>query len=169
MDKAIKRGSLTITASSILITFSKETSPTEPLRKVGYDVNEKSVVASDGTKYEVDVREVARLHTLYGVRRRSFYGRHANDRRLKKKFAGSKREQARMKQALHRVTTQIVEKSRVNKEAIVLERLKGIRYASRRVMGRLAPLEGASLNCLSDCSNLRSSTRPHGLALRWSL
>jgi IS605 OrfB family transposase len=136
MDKATKRGSLTITASSILITFSKEASPTEPLRKIGYDLNEKSVVASDYTKYEVDVREVARLHTLYGIRRRSFYCRHASDRRLKKKFTCSRREQARVKQALHRVTSQIVEKSRVNKEAIILERLKGIRHASRRGDGK---------------------------------
>jgi putative transposase len=38
-------------------------------------------------------------------------------------------------QALHRVSTLIVEKARANNEAIVLERLKGIRYAHKRGNG----------------------------------
>src|SRR6266550_976969 len=79
--------------------------------------------------------EVARLHTLYGIRRSRFYERHPNDRRLKKKFAGSTREKERVKQALHDVSTLIVEKARANKEAIVLERLKGIRYAHQKGNG----------------------------------
>ena len=40
-----------------------------------------------------------------------------------------------MSQALHRVSTLIVEKARANNEAIVLERLKGIRYAHKRGNG----------------------------------
>src|SRR5258708_1725862 len=79
--------------------------------------------------------EIARLHTLYGVRRSRFYERHPHDRRLKKKFAGSAREKERVKQALHRVATLIVEKARANNEAIVLERLKGIRYAHQKGNG----------------------------------
>ena len=67
-------------------------------------------MASDGTKY--DLSEVARLHTLYGVRRSRFYERHPHDRRLKKKFAGSGREKERVNQLLHRVSTAIVEKAR---------------------------------------------------------
>jgi hypothetical protein len=39
----------------------------EPSRKVGYDLNEKSIVGSYGKAY--DLSEVARLHTLYGIRR----------------------------------------------------------------------------------------------------
>ena len=133
MDKTLKRGSVTMTQSSIVISFSKEPPTTEPSKKVGYDLNEKSVVGSDGTKY--DISEVARLHTLYGIRRSRFYQRHPNDRRLKKKFAGSRREKERVNQALHKVSTSIVEKARANREAIVLERLKGIRYAHRKRNG----------------------------------
>src|SRR5258708_15779704 len=83
--------------------------------------------------------EIARLHTLYGVRRSRFYERHPHDRRLKKKFAGSRREKERVNQALHRVSTLIVEKARANNEAIVLERLEGIRYAHRRGNGEGTP------------------------------
>jgi putative transposase len=133
MDTTLKRGSVTMTESSIVIAFSKEAPMAEPLRKVGYDLNEKSIVGSDGTVY--DLSEVARLHTLYGIRRSRFYERHPHDRRLKKKFAGSRREKERVRQALHRVSTLIVEKARANNEAIVLERLKGIRYAHQRGNG----------------------------------
>jgi putative transposase len=130
MDKGLKRGSVTMTESSIVIAFSKDATVEEPSRRVGYDLNEKSIVGSDGTVH--DLSEVARLHTLYGIRRSRFYERHPHDRRLKKKFASSRREKERVKQALHRVATLIVEKARANNEAIVLERLKGIRYAHKK-------------------------------------
>ena len=133
MDKSLKRGSVTMTGSSIVIAFSKEAPLAEPSRRVGYDLNEKSIVGSDGTRH--DLAEVARLHTLYGVRRSRFYERHPGDRRLKKKYASSMREKERVSQALHRVSTLIVEKARANNEAIVLERLKGIRYAHRKGNG----------------------------------
>jgi len=133
MDKSLKRGSVTMTESSIVIAFSKEVALSEPSRRVGYDLNEKSIVGSDGTTH--DLAEVARLHALYGIRRSSFYERHPKDRRLKKKFASSRREKERVSQALHRVSTVIVEKARANNEAIILERLKGIRYAHQRGNG----------------------------------
>jgi IS605 OrfB family transposase len=133
MDKTLKRGSITMTESSITIAFSKEAPMTEPSRKVGYDLNEKSVVGSDGSKY--DLSEVARLHTLYGIRRSRFYEKHPLDRRLKRKFASSRRERERVDQALHGVSTLIVEKARANGEAIVLERLNGIRFSHRKGNG----------------------------------
>jgi putative transposase len=133
MDETLKCGSATMTDSSIVIVFSKWAPTTEPSRKVGYDLNERSIVGSDETKY--DLSEVARLHILYGIRRSRFYGKHPHDRRLKKKFANSPREKERVNQALHRASTLIVEKARANKEAIVLERLKGIRYAHQKGNG----------------------------------
>jgi IS605 OrfB family transposase len=133
MDGTLKRGSVTMTESSIVIAFSKKAPTGQPLRKVGYDLNEKSIVGSDGTMH--DLSEVARLHTLYGIRRSIFYERRPHDRRLKKKFAGSRREKERVSQALHRVAALIVEKARANNEAIVLERLKGIRYRHQKGNG----------------------------------
>ncbi len=67
LDDTLKRGSVTMTESSIVIAFSKEVPVAEPSRKVGYDLNEKSIVGSDGTTH--DLSEVARLQTLYGIRR----------------------------------------------------------------------------------------------------
>jgi hypothetical protein len=56
-----------MTGSSILIAFAKEVRTGKPSRRIGYDLNEKSVVGSDGTIH--DLSEVARLRTLYGIRR----------------------------------------------------------------------------------------------------
>ena len=133
MDNTLKRGSVTMTETSIVIAFTKESTTTQPARRVGYDLNEKSIAGSDETIH--DLSEVARLHTLYGMRRSKFYERRPGDRRLKKKFASSSREKERVSQALHKVSTLIVEKARANNEAIVLERLKGVRYAHQRGNG----------------------------------
>ena len=137
-DKTLKRGSITITHSGIFITFSREARNLGmgTTRRVGYDLNEKSIVGSDGTRFSLS--EVARLHTLYGVRRRGFYQTHLGDRRLKEKFGGSRREKERVKQYLHRVSKQIVDKATKNGGAIVLEKLKGIRYMHRRGNGKSA-------------------------------
>jgi putative transposase len=133
MDKTLKRGSVTMTESSVVIAFTKETPLAEPSRRVGYDMNEKSIVGSDGARH--DLSEVARLHTLYGVRRSRFYEKHSRDRRLRKKFSSSRREKERVSQVLHGVSTLIVEKARADREAIVLERLKGIRHAHQKGNG----------------------------------
>jgi len=50
-------------------------------------------------------------------------------------FSSSRREKERVSQALHGVSTLIVEKAREDKEAIVLERLKGIRHAHQKGNG----------------------------------
>ncbi len=133
MDSTLKRSSVTLTHSTIVIAFSKETATIEPTSRIGTDINEKSAVISDGTRY--DLSEVARLHTECGVRRRDFYASHPQDRRLRQKFAGSQREKERVKQFLHRVSKRIVEDAKEKKQAIVLERLNGIRYAHRRGNG----------------------------------
>jgi hypothetical protein len=82
MDKTLMRGSVTVTESSIIIAYSKESCVKEPSKKVGYDLNERSIVGSDGSRH--DLSEVARLHTLYGVRRSKFSESHASDRRLRR-------------------------------------------------------------------------------------
>jgi putative transposase len=130
IDEALKRGSVTMTESGIVIAFSKETEAITPLGRVGIDLNEKSAVISDGTTY--DLSKAARLHTEYGVRRRDFSTRHPHDRRLRHKFSSGSREKERVKQFLHEVSKQIVEKAKQSRRAIVLERLKGIRYLHQK-------------------------------------
>jgi putative transposase len=130
MDMTLKRGALTMTDSKIAIAFSRETDTIAPIRRVGYDLNHKSIVGNEGTR--INLSKVARIHTEYGVRRSEFYKKHPHDRRLKQKFAGSRREKERVRQTLHVVSREIVQKAITNKESIVLERLKGIRKAHTR-------------------------------------
>jgi putative transposase len=133
MDETLKRGSVTMTNSTIFIAFSVEIEEASPLKRVGIDLNEKSLVESDGTK--IDLSEAARLHTEYGIRRRDFYAKHPRDRKVKQKFASSRREKERVRQFLHEVAKQVVQKAKKNREGIILEKLKGIRYKSRRGNG----------------------------------
>jgi IS605 OrfB family transposase len=133
-DKTLKRGSVTMTESKVIVAFSKESEAVEPTGKVGYDLNQNSLVGADGSKN--DLSEVARLHTEYGVRRSEFYAKYSGDRRLKKKFASTRRERERAKQFLHRVAKEVIERATERKQAIILERLKGIRYAHRRGNGK---------------------------------
>ncbi len=133
MDQTLKRGSVTVTEDSIIIAFGREIPTSITLTRVGIDLNEKSAVSSDSTKH--DLSEVARLHTEYGVRRRDFYKRHPHDRRLKKNFAGSRREKERVRQFLHKTAKEIVESAKSRGQAIVLEKLKGIRSVHQRGNG----------------------------------
>lgn len=133
VDETLKRGSVTVTESEITIAFTKTTQQIEPIKGLGIDLNEKSAVCSDGTRYNLS--EVARLHAEYGIRRSQFYISHPSDRRLKEKFAGSRREKERVKQVLHKTAGQIIQSAKQNKQVIVLERLKGIRFAHQRGNG----------------------------------
>ena len=130
MDTTLKMGSVTLTESNIFISFTNVTTPVLPTSRVGVDLNEKSAVCSDGTGH--DLSEVARLHTEYGARRSDFYKNHPNDQKLKKKYASSIREKERVRQLLHRAAKEIVQTAKSKRQAIVLEKLKGIRYAHNK-------------------------------------
>jgi len=130
LDETLRRGSVTLTDSAVIISFTRSPSPFQPLCRIGIDLNEKSAALSDGSRY--DFSEVARLHTMYGVRRRDFYRRYPNDRRLKNKFATESREKDRVRQVLHRKAKEIVETAKEKGQAIVLERLKGVRFVHEK-------------------------------------
>ena len=140
MDKTIKRGSITITARNIMISFSKEAGTIEPLRKVGYDINEKSLVSSDGIRY--DLSEVSRIRNEYGYRRKKFYEKHSYDTRLKKKSSQNSREKNRIKQFLNRVSKDVVQKAKESKSLIVMEKLTHIRNSMKKGNGKGKKLRG---------------------------
>jgi len=132
-NRELKRGSLTITESVVIIAFSKAIAVVQPVSRVGVDLNEKSVVCSDGSRY--DLSSVARLRTEYASRRSAFDRRNSNDRRLRHKFSGSRRERERVKQILHKIAKRIVESAKMNSQAIVLEQLKHIQRSHRKGNG----------------------------------
>src|SRR5271157_3380797 len=59
-DTTLRRGSMTLTERTVLICFSKDIEPARPAKMLGIDLNERSAVLSDGSKY--DLSEVSRIH-----------------------------------------------------------------------------------------------------------
>ena len=132
-DTALRMGSVTITADTVVIAFSKNIAPAMPVSKVAFDINEKVLVSSDGDRY--DLSDIARLQTEYGSRRADFASRHDNDRRLIKKTSKRRRQRERIKQRVHAVANAVVKKAANESSAIVMERLKHIRKSKRKGNG----------------------------------
>jgi putative transposase len=141
-DATLKRGSVTLTDSKISISFSKETAEIEPLSMVAYDINEKSMVSSNGEKYELS--HVANIHHQYSRIRASIGKNTHRDRRVKQKLLAKygKAERNRVNQALHKVSKQIVEKAKQSKSIIVLEKLTNILRSHRRGNGEGRKMRG---------------------------
>ena len=141
-DATLKRGSVTLTASTVAIAFSKETAVIEPLSMVAYDINEKSIVSSDGELY--DLSKVANIHHQYSRIRASINMNVHRDRRVKRKLLAKygRAERNRTNQALHKISKQIVQKAKEAKTGIVLEKLTHILRNHRRGNGEGKKLRG---------------------------
>ncbi len=139
-DKSLKRGSITITDSSVIITFSKEIVPIETVGRVGIDVNERNVTWSDteGMTEQVDVSEVPELKERYRQARAKIGQRTGRDRRTSQRLyvKYGRREKNRTIQRLHQVSRAIVNHAGSNRLVIVMEELKGIRKLYRRGNGQ---------------------------------
>jgi putative transposase len=136
-DETLKRGSVTITPSKIIVAVSKETADVaEPLRKVAYDINEKNIVGvtSDGKTIKYELPKLARIRTEYAERRSKFQKKKPHDRRVKQKVLSKlgRREKERAKRILHNISKAIVEHAKKSEAAIVLEKLRGILFSHRR-------------------------------------
>ena len=132
-DATLRTGSVTITADTVVIAFSKEIACTVPVSKVGFDINGKSLVSSDGDRY--DLSEIARQQTEYGDRRAKFSERHNEDVRLIRKVSKRSRQKERRKQMIHTVANAVVRKAADTSSVIVMEKLKHIRRSKRKGNG----------------------------------
>jgi putative transposase len=131
-DDTLRRGSVTLTESNVIVAFKKHVPLYDPKSRLGIDLNEKSAVCSDGIRY--DLAEVARLHAEYG-NRRSEFSRNHRDNRVEKRFARTRREKNRVRQLLHKIGKEVVEEAKSKSQSIVLEKLKGIRITHLRGNG----------------------------------
>ncbi len=135
-DKSLKKGSITLTDSTVVIAFRQNTEKIEPRGHIGIDVNERNVTWSDskGRTEQVDISEVAEIKERYKTIRAKIAERTQRDRRVQQrllsKYGG--RESDRTAQRIHQVTKKIVEHAKANKLGIVMERLKGIRKLYRK-------------------------------------
>ncbi len=139
-DPTLKRGSITLTGSTVSIAFSKEIAEAETLGRVGIDVNERNVTASDtsGGTSVFDTSNVAELKERYRAIRQKIGRVTRRDNRISQRLYAryGTREKNRTTQALHRVSKAIVEQAKEKKFGIVMEKLKGIRKLYRRGNGQ---------------------------------
>lgn len=139
-DLRLKRGSLTISESSVIVTFTRTTNAIETLGKLGIDVNERNVTWSDssGKTVKEDLTQVVEIRERYKAIRATIAQRTNRDRRTMRKQLAKygKRERDRATQLVHRISKSIVENARQNRFEIKMEELKGVRKLYRRGNGR---------------------------------
>jgi len=145
-DLSLKRGSITLTDSALAIAFSRDTSSVEPRGCIGIDVNERNVTWADssGIVQKEDTSAVAELKERYKAVRAKIAERTSKDRRIQKALLSKygRREKNRTAQAIHQVTKSILEHAKANSQAIVMEKLKGIRKLCRRGNGQGTSFRG---------------------------
>jgi len=140
-DESLKRGSVTITDSSVLIAFSKEPADMKAVGKMGIDVNEKNVTWSDtsgNTKTHGELADVVEIQERYKEIRAKISARTKNDRRIQQGLLSryGKRERNRTVQRIHKVSREIVEHAKEKGLVIIMERLTGIRKLYRKKSGQ---------------------------------
>jgi putative transposase len=143
-DPGLKRGSVTITPNSVIISFSREVEPFEPTGFIGVDINERNATlsATDGwTRKFSELGEVAEIKQRYREIRAGISRKTRGDRRITKMLLSKygQRERNRTQLRLHRVTSQIVDYAKDHTLGIKMEKLKGIRkrYRKRNSQGKL--------------------------------
>src|SRR5712691_9871201 len=147
-DSTLKRGSITLTGRTVSIALTKEIAETETLGKVGIDVNERNVTASDtsGVTIVFDTSNVAELKERYRAIRAKIGRATRQDQRISQRLYAryGTREKNRTTQALHQVSKAIVERAKERKFGIVIviEKLKGIRKLYRRGNGQSSAFRG---------------------------
>jgi putative transposase len=139
-DLTLKRGSATITDRSVSLVFSKKVASIEPLGRIGIDVNERNVTASDslGSTSVHDTARIVEIKERYRAIRAKIGERTKQDRRIGQKLFAEygKREKDRTVQALHCISKEIVERAKKENLGIVMENLKGIRNLYRKGNGQ---------------------------------
>jgi len=142
-DPTLKRGSITITDSKVILAVSKATETVEPLGEpVAFDINERNITSSTGERF--DISKVASIKHQYSRIRASTAKKTHGDLRVKRKLLAKygRRERQRATQALHRISKRIVEKAKKSRSPIILEKLTNIRNSSRRGNGMGRGLRG---------------------------
>jgi len=129
--------SVTLTTSTLSISFSKELEEKKQRGILGIDRNYDNVTmaTSNGLLRSIDLSETTRIKEAY----RQTKGRFTrNDARVRKSIFAKygKRERNRVNQILHRATKEIVAIAKSDNLGIVMEDLKGIRKLGRKGNGQ---------------------------------
>jgi putative transposase len=125
--------SVTLSARTITVAYSKDVSTLEPGGFMALDRNFDNVTVADsnGLIMRHDLMEATETKTMY---REVTSHMNRNDFRVKQRVYAKYgvRQRNRVKQLLHRTSKQIITEAKSSKSAIVMERLTGIRKLYRK-------------------------------------
>ncbi|WXG43108.1 MAG: transposase [Promethearchaeati archaeon SRVP18_Atabeyarchaeia-1] len=139
-DASLKLGSVTLTACTVTVVFSKIAEVTEPKSYVAYDTNERSI---DGASLEEsgeltieshDLSAVSEVRHGYFERVRRAQAKYAKDRRVAKRIQRNwyTNQDNKVNTVLHQVSSAIVRQAKNREQGIILEDLTYIRKAVNR-------------------------------------
>jgi len=133
----LKFGSITLTARTVAIAFSKEPAMVEPSGYIGVDRNLDNVTtaSSNGEVVRYDLSEATRIKATYREVKSHF---RRNDTRIRQRIFRKYgvKQRNKVNQILHHVSKDIVGKAKENQFGIILENLKGIRKLYRKGNGQ---------------------------------
>jgi len=129
--------SVTLTANTITVSYSKDIQTLEPNGLMGIDRNLDNVTAvdSNGSITRHNLSEATEIKAMY-CEVKSHLNR--NDSRIKQRVYAKYgvRQRNRVRQLLHRTSKKIVAEAKRSRSAIVMERLTGIRKLYRKGNGQ---------------------------------
>jgi putative transposase len=133
----LKLGSITLTASTVSISFSKETAEIDPCGYVGIDrnLNNVTTASSNGEVVAYDLSKATRVKATYREVKSHFK---RNDVRIRRKLFGKygNKQRNKVSQVLHHASKDIVKRAKENHFGIAMENLKGIRKLYRKGNGQ---------------------------------
>ena len=145
-DSTLRLGSVTLTASKVVLTFVKTAEVAEPRGYVAVDINEKSVdgVASNGEVIRYNLARIYEINSNLFERVRKFQRKTAKDRKVQKKVLSKwyRKRNNKVDAILHKVSKEIVEKAKAEGYGIILENLKGIKKTINRRMWKINRFNG---------------------------
>lgn len=145
-DATLKLGSVTLTARTVSVAFSKTIEVAEPRGYVAFDINEKTVdgITSEGKVLRYDLTQVYETNSSLFERSQRFHSKRAGDRRVQKKVLSkwSKRRNNQVEAVLHKVSKEIVDEAKKNGFGIVVEDLKGIKKTVNKKTWRINRVNG---------------------------
>ena len=133
----LKLGSVTMTAFTLVIAFSKEIDTIEPDGYMGIDRNLDNITMAD-TEGNVQVINLHDATLAKQQRRETVSHFRRNDVRIMKRIAGKhgRIEKERVKRILHNASKFVVDYARERNMAIVMEDIKGIRKLYQKGNGQ---------------------------------
>jgi putative transposase len=129
----LKIGSVSLTSSSLSISFSKEIVEVDSRGYIGIDrnVTNSTIASIDGSAQVFEASRITRMKDSYSEVKSHFK---RNDHRIRKQiYSKYGRKQTEIEnQELHKISKQIVDKAKSLKLGIVMENINGIRKLYRK-------------------------------------